>query len=156
MNISPQYLAGVMDSDGSFSITKRHITRQNANYIAMIQITWTHTATSEDFMKELTRKYGGSYFIGVHSKGGTFKNSKPVIKYCAVGKAASLLTLDVKDFLILKKTQADNVIKLRELVTTKRIGRTRSPIISTQLEDIYLLNKQLNSKNKGEDDVSNS
>lgn len=150
MIFSPEYLAGVMDSNGSFSITKRHISRKNPNYIGMIQITWTHTKVSEAFMQELKNIYGGSYFIG---KCGTFKNSKPIVKYCAVGAAAETLTRSVIDFLILKKEQANNVLKLREITKSRQLGKVRSLENSEKLERLYLLNKQLNYKNKGDDYV---
>jgi len=79
-DISPQYLAGVLDSDGSITITKRHSKRLNPNYAAMIQITWLYNENSLKVFEQIKNKYGGSYFIGKSHSG--FNNPKTIIKYC--------------------------------------------------------------------------
>lgn len=144
LTINPQYLAGVMDSDGSFTITRRHPQRQKqCNYTCMVQLTWTLNEKTKKFIESLAAQYGGSWFIG--SPKNNYINSKPIIKYCGTGEAAKSIAEDTKNYLRLKKEQADNIIEVRRLISTFRGSR---PIdISEALSSLYSLNKQLNSKN---------
>jgi hypothetical protein len=139
-----QYLAGVMDSDGSFSITKRHCYRDNVNYTCMIQLTWTDSQKTREVIDFLKKFYGGSSFV---QKAGSknFKLSKDVIKYCATGTAAERICLDVRSYLILKSEQAKNLLEVRNLVRQFKGNRPKS--ISDKLEKLYIENKFLNSKN---------
>jgi len=102
MKISPQYLAGVVDSDGAFSITKRHISRPVPNYTGMFQLTWVLNETTQEFMDSLVSKYGGSFFIQTEKR-NAFPNASKTVKYCSTGKALKLLIEDVFPHLILKK-----------------------------------------------------
>jgi hypothetical protein len=153
---SPQYFAGVLDSDGSFSISKRHLKRIKCNYTCMIGLTWTKTDKVKEFMDFICLHYGGSYALCLPSNTGNFKNSKPVLKYCATGVAAEKIITDVMPYLVLKKIQAENLLKVRTIV--KGIfgnGVKRTEDETKSLDDLYILNKSLNSKNgKGYDTIS--
>ncbi len=59
--LSPQYLAGVFDSDGSFSIARRHPDRKTPNYTAVVQLTWRKSENSRMFMELLCSQYGGIF-----------------------------------------------------------------------------------------------
>lgn len=142
-----QYLAGVLDSDGSFTVTKRHIYRVNCNYTCMIQLTWTLTKKSREFMEQLVNFYGGSYFVGMPSSTKQFENAKEIIKYCATGNAAERIARDTRNYLLLKEEQARNIIKVRDLVRSYR-GQPRPKSAVDQLEELYLTNQRLNGKNK--------
>lgn len=122
MKISPQYLAGVVDSDGSITITKRNISRSNPSYVAMFQLTWVHNEITDEFMRSLVSKYGGSFFIQTEKR-NAFPNAKMTIKYCSTGEALGKLILDVFPFLILKKAQAANALNL--IKTQGRFGAKR-------------------------------
>lgn len=147
--IDPRYLAGVLDSDGSFTITKRHETRVKVNYTCMIQLTWTENNLTHGFFLDLVEQFGGSYFVGFPSGKTQFPNSKRIIKYCAVGQAANKIANFVVEHLILKKEQARNLLDVSSIVKGPKSGRYRTPQASLQLEKLYIYNKSLNSKNKG-------
>jgi hypothetical protein len=141
------YLAGVLDADGSFTISQRHAKRPNPNYISMIQLSWSESELSRNFIKLLVEKYGGSYFSSEGLYKGRYPNGKPILKYCGVGKSAEKICNDVLPFLVLKKEQAKNLLKLRE-VTSSFTG-SRPKECSDQLNHLYTYNRKLNSKNKG-------
>lgn len=147
INISPAYLAGVIDSDGSITISRRHTNRPNINYCVIIQLTWTISTDTEKLMNYLVHKYGSSYFKEkIVSQSHRFKRSKPIIKYCAVSKAAEKILLDIYEHLFLKKKQALLALEMRH---NQKIYKKNRPLKISQLyEKIYLLNKSLNSKNK--------
>ncbi len=147
--INPAYLAGVLDSDGSLSITKRHTNRPNPNYTCMIQLTWKHSLKTEEFVRNLSLIFGGSFHINKNKRPSNYKNSSTVVRYNATGRAVDLIILHVFDYLILKKEQARNLIKARKLVNKKRVGKVRNPIVSEKLELLYQFNKSINTKNKG-------
>ena len=132
--MTPEYIAGVLDSDGSLSISRRRQNKKTPNFIIMIQITWLYNVNSLKFFKKLCKTYGGSYYIGKSHSG--FNNPKPIIKYCAVGSAALYLINSCGKFLILKNKQSKN---LRKLMNIKRTDNS----ISKQ-NKLYLKNAKLN------------
>lgn len=144
MNISPQYLAGVIDSDGSISITKRHLKRPKPNYSVMIQIGWVFKPESENFMKMMVQKYGGSYSL-IEPRGTTYSKRKH-IKYCAYASNAILILNDIKDYLLLKKGQANNALNVQSIIDSYS-GQPRSDEKGEQLEELYKNNLILNDKN---------
>ena len=144
VEISPQYLAGVIDSDGSISITKRHLNRPKPNYSIMIQIGWVFKPQSENFMKMMVEKYGGSYSI-IEPRGTTFSKKKH-IKYCAYASSAVLILNDIKDYLLLKKMQADNALNVQSIIDSYS-GQPRPNEKGKQLEELYKNNLTLNDKN---------
>lgn len=144
MDISPQYLAGVIDSDGSISITKRHVNRPNPHYSVMIQLGWIYKEETEEFMKALVNKFGGSYkVIEPTVKSFTKKQS---VKYCAFGDAAENILKEIKPFLILKSKQADNALELRCVVRSYS-GQRRPDDCGSKLEQLWKSNAVLNDKN---------
>jgi hypothetical protein len=142
--IDIKYLAGVLDSDGSFSICKRHVIRTSANYVSQISLSWKKEELTENFMKRLVHQFGGSYAdISSHQK-SRFPNASPTIKYCATGKVAYKICQDVYPYLELKQKQAKNLMNLCELI---KPGKNRPQELTDKLEDLYFYNKSLNSKN---------
>lgn len=143
-NINRGYLAGVIDSDGSITISKRRKNLKTPNYICMIQLTWTETKLTTRFFKELIKSFGGSYFKINANRSDRFENGKPVIKYCAVGKAASAILNYIHPYLVLKREQAINGLRLAEYKS-----RGKSTDLTLALSELlYIKNKKLNSKNK--------
>lgn len=144
-NVTKDYLAGVLDSDGSFTISKRHLKRKNINYIVMIQITWTKSKISKQIFETLTRYYGGSYCeIKPHNKSLAKRAS---YKYCATGKAAHRILLDCRNNVLLKNEQVKNcleVLKLIEHFKKNYAGKNRPRIISKLLETLYKKNLKAN------------
>lgn len=146
--IDARYLAGVMDSDGCFSVTKQHPKRKNCSYTGMVQLTWTRTKQSEKFIRNLSQRYGGTYYIIMPSNTGNFKNCRPVVKYGAKARAAEAIVRDVLPHLVLKKRQANNILKLYSVLKdTKTPGKTRLRKVTNRLDKIYLKNRMLNGKN---------
>lgn len=69
MNYS--YLAGVIDSDGSLTISMLHKSRPNPVVRAIFQLTWVKTEETVKFIEELVSHYGGS-FLFKQKKGHLF------------------------------------------------------------------------------------
>lgn len=146
MKINKSYLAGVVDSDGSFSITKRNTSRINPSYVGMFQLTWVHNEVTDEFMKSLVSKYGGSFFIQTEKR-NAFPNASMTVKYCATGKALNKIIKDVYPFLILKRSQAYNLWTLNETQGKYGAKRPKPEDMKQFHESLYLENRKLNSKN---------
>lgn len=143
--IHPAYIAGVLDSDGSLTITKRNLTRSKPSYCCMFQLSWTETENTLYFMEYLKKYYGGSYHRNDKKYKADYKNSKPIYKYCLTDIGLEKLLLEIKEFLVLKIKQADNIIEARSIIEHTKC---RKDSISRRLEELYVYNKTLNSKNK--------
>ena len=150
-NLLNSYLAGVMDSDGSFSICKRKRKGNKFFYRTVAQLTWKNTEKSKEIFDELLREYGGKYHIiksrGFSKKGTTF------LKYNLEGDSLVYLLQSIIPYLRLKKRQAEIVIELK-LLRKKWLGKTRGPwdkpsYIWEEEEKLYLENLLLNTKNGG-------
>lgn len=141
IGISREYLAGVLDSDGSLSVTRRHLKRPNPSYTAMIQITWLYSSKSKLVFDFLQRYYGGSYYIGKSHSG--FNNPKKIIKYCATGKAAHRILLDCRTSVVLKSKQVKNLLAVIDINQSTK-GR-RNKAAGKVLQKIYEINKDLNA-----------
>ena len=146
IKLNPAYLAGVLDSDGSFSVVKRNFTSEYCNYNAMIQLSWKKSDLTVSFMDSLTSEFGGSFAeCKPTNTRKSFSDTKDYVKFCICGPKADNLARTVLPFLMLKKQQAQNIIKLRELTSVFK-GR-KQKLITEELHAIYLLNKSLNTKN---------
>lgn len=144
MNYS--YLAGVLDSDGSFSITKRHIRRTSINYTAMVQLSWKYSENAEFFIKKMVSTFGGSYSkCDSTNTRKSYPGTKSYLKYSATGEAAENICRSVLPFLQLKKRQAENIILMRSKYIWN--GPNRPIEISIELDKLYFINKSLNTKN---------
>lgn len=111
MKKHPAYIAGVIDSDGSLSLAKRHINRVNPTYQGIFQLTWLKNNESIKFCEYLVNTYGGSYYTGKSHSG--FKNPKPICKYMLTGKKLVPFLKAVKPYLLLKKEQAEIILEYR-------------------------------------------
>jgi len=120
MKVTPQYLAGVVDSDGSISIVRRlrQTTSRGYQYREVIQITWVDTPESRAVFSALKLEYGGSIF-SVSKRADRFANAKPTIKYSAEAKAVERILNDITPYLILKKQQALATLEMRKLKSNK-------------------------------------
>lgn len=105
------YMAGVLDSDGSFTYGKKWSSQRGKHYYAaQIQITWAYTPNAIKVFDRLIKIFGGSYFIG-----GTRTTFTPdgikIVKYCATGAAAVRLSAAVMPFLQLKTERAKIIVE---------------------------------------------
>jgi len=151
MKISPAYLAGMADSDGSFSIAIRHRNRPNPTYQATFQLTWTKTKLTEKFMKDLKKQFGGSYYEA-KNRNDRFANGSPTIRYFLTNKGLKLFLKEVLPFIILKKKQVLNCLEL--LNTTEfgkyGFGRPKPKKLKKKHYNLYIQNKNINTKNSGD------
>lgn len=145
--IDPRYLAGVIDSDGSISISILHKNRPHPTYRALLQLTWTRTEKTEEFMNRLVSQFGGSFSICRASSNTGYINSKDYLKYSAAGEAGRKICQAISPFLVLKQQQADNFIRLRNIMDLTD-ARTRTVEQNKILHNLYLENKLLNGKNR--------
>ncbi len=149
IKISPQYIAGVADSDGSFTFMKRYGQSTTTGYFyrSIFQLTWSISNEAEDVMIFLKNKYGGSF--SVCKKSTSFNSLKPsIFKYSVESNGLLKLINDIEPYLILKKERA-TLIKQHILYRKKR----KPGLIKTKKEweyedDVYKKINLLNSKNK--------
>lgn len=150
MKMSPEYLAGVIDSDGSISVVLKHKNRPNPSYTISIQLTWSDTEKSRKVLNLLKETYGGSVFESKSLK-SRYPNSRPVIKYSVACQKSRKLLEDILPYLLLKKDQA--VLALDILNTTGYgiygFGRPKPKDLIEKHRNIYLQMKELNTKNSG-------
>ena len=63
-DISPQYLAGLLDSDGSLSLTKRtdprHSDKSKFTLRPIFQLTWSNKPECVKVLNEIAEKYNGN------------------------------------------------------------------------------------------------
>ncbi len=148
--ITPGYLAGVLDSDGSLSISKHHANkRPNPSYVSSIQLTWTKTDRSMAVIQKLKEMFGGSVFETKIHPNSLAK--KPGIKYHASVKSVGKILDFCGNEIILKFQQVENIRKLDELkfnrIHTGGTGNFRNKELSEQYEKLFILNREYNTKN---------
>ena len=144
--INPAYLAGIIDSDGSISIARRNINRQNPSYCVMFQLTWKLTEESKQFMSDLTKQYGGSFSEVNSSSAGRFKNPSRIIKCCITDNNVEQLLIDTLPFLILKKKQAIRGLRVREVIREK--PEDKFEILNKLYDENRFLNHKLGKGGK--------
>lgn len=148
--ITPGYLAGVLDSDGSLSIVKNHVNkRPNPSYTASIQLTWTKTDKSVKVIEKLKQMFGGSSFeTKIHEKSLA---KKPGIKYQASVKSVEKILDFCGEHIILKSKQVENIKELSKLkfnrIHTGGTGNFRTKELSEKYENLFISNKECNTKN---------
>jgi len=146
VKIEPAYLAGVMDSDGSFTLSKVHTKRKNPSYVPTIQITWLKSKFSFKVLNSIKSTYGGSLFDTSHKTSYNLRFPKPMLKYHACSKSVLKIINDIYPFLKLKKPQA-KIIKTF-ILFPKNSSRPRHKSTSKKYERLKLLITSLNHKNK--------
>jgi len=142
--ISNEYLAGVADSDGSFSYNKKFSKPNNKfYYVAQFQITWKHSEESKTFFDLLVSNFGGSYFDGnTHT---SYAKTR-ILKYCATGKACEKICIAVLPHLYLKKLQAEIVLAGAKLKETKWGVNGKPQEVWNKEISLYQQMKQLHGK----------
>lgn len=138
INLTPQYLAGMADADGSFTVAKRVRKTHAATYSARFSMSWKYTPTGLRIINKLKSFYGGNYCIFTH------KGSK-LIGYSLTDKSIDNFLQDVGPHVELKYKQVKQLLKLRASVIKKRqkSKRKSNKLVNFQ-ERIYLKVKELN------------
>lgn len=151
MGISPEYLAGVWDSDGSISVAIKHSKRPNPSYIVSLQLTWSDTPKVRKFLSQLTEEYSGQFYESKSMK-NRYPGSRAVVKYSIACQKSRKLLEAILPFLQLKKEQAE--LALNVLNTTEYgkygAGRPKPEDLKQKHYNIYLQMKNLNTKNSGD------
>jgi hypothetical protein len=116
MKLHPAHIAGVMDSDGSFSIVKRpkKNTKLGFIYRPVVQITWKVSENAEKFFQCVVSTYGGSYHL-INKKENAYGKTGKFYKLSIEGNSLDPFLKDIMPFLVLKKIQARSLLQLRSL-----------------------------------------
>lgn len=143
--VSNEYIAGVADSDGSFSYNKKFSKQRNKfYYVAQFQITWKYSKESKMFFDFLVKTFGGSYFDGLTH---TTISRVRILKYCATGIACENICNAVMEHLILKKEQAKIVLLGAGLKSRHWGSKGKPQKVFDREKALYLRIKKLNTKN---------
>jgi hypothetical protein len=150
-DLSPAYIAGIADSDGSFTITIRRSHRTSDYYYACFQIGWKEDPKALSVLKAIQVKYGGAVCFPTPKETG-FGRPR-MLKYHAGGKALEAILEDIMPFLQLKRKQA-RLIKFLRYYTDKpgayggnRAGKSQKLVNFHR--GLYFKIRALNSKNSG-------
>ncbi len=121
------YLAGVMDSDGSFKIEKRRVKRMiNPHYRIKIGAGQVSPSPAIDL---LAGTFGGT----IRVRGDGHKGHRPIAHWSLFDKSAVPALEALLPYLVIKAPQARLLLQLRErkakgkLATTEWVHRTRGP-----------------------------
>jgi hypothetical protein len=123
MPLSRAYIAGVFDSDGSFSIVrhKRIGSPREFDYRVVLQLTWREVPQTVLVLTELKRKYGGSVIRGIERHG--FSKQTRYVKYRIDARNARGLIIDILPHLRVKRKQAELCLKAALILSQRRYGR---------------------------------
>ncbi len=146
--ISKQYLAGVADSDGSFSYIKNFSKPNNKYYYRpFFQLTWKYSKEAEKVSIYLKLKYKAGVYYSI-KKSNSFGKECKIIKIQMWEKSVVQFINDVYPYLILKKEQA-KIVKEGALLKSNKWGVKGKPQkIWDKEKIIYIKMNKLNSKNK--------
>ena len=152
MKLHPAYIAGVMDSDGSFSIIRR--TRQSTKhgyfFKCLIQLTWKDTSNCLEVLNYLKQTYGGT--VNKINRHSGFPSSTPSehYKWDLEEKKVTAFIQEILPFLQVKKFQAQCLLDLRKLrrwrETTK--SRFKPDVVWEKEKALHKKMYETNSKNK--------
>ncbi len=149
MSLSRAYIAGVFDSDGSFSIVrhKRIGSLRGFEYRVVLQLTWREVPQTVLVLRELKRMYGGSVIRGIERHG--FSKHTKYAKYRIDATDARVLISDVLPYLRVKRKQALLCLRAALIISQRRYGRwnPRPEEEWLELEKLHELVGYLNWKN---------
>lgn len=138
--INPEYIAGLADSDGSFTISRTVRRTNQPTFSARFSVHWKQHPNALDVFQYLKNKFGG--VIGQVKNKDTF-----YFTYSITDKYMDYFLQEVGPFVILKREQVQLLLKLRS--TIKRGGGTRSKELIQKREEMFLEMKRLNKGFQG-------
>lgn len=147
------YMAGVADSDGSFSFSKlrRACNINGYQFRPCFSLTWTATEITRLAMDKIKLEYGGSVCTCIR-KGGYPTNHPAVYKYYVQGIRCAELCDRLYPYLLLKGEKARLISQYYKLVNGKRgiwnRNRAKPKEVYEEEARLWLLFNQLNTKNK--------
>jgi len=149
MPLSKAYIAGVFDSDGSFTISrhKRSGSLRGFEYRVVLQLTWREVPETVFVLKGLKRQYGGSVIRGIERHG--FSKHTHYAKYRIDATNAKVLITDILPYLRVKRKQVELCLKAASIISLRRYGRwnPRPEVEWLELERLHEQVGFLNWKN---------
>lgn len=133
-----KYLAGVFDSDGSFSINRR-TDRGYISYRPLVQLTWKFIPETKQILDQLKEEYGGSVFFDKSRR--KLAPNNMYLAYKLDGRNCYAFIDAIKDHLIIKKKQALiclEVINLLGKPGQYNKGHARPKELLMQMEELYI------------------
>lgn len=152
------YIAGVMDADGSISISKVHKKRPNPSYIVAIQITWNCSEKTLKTFEEIRSCYGGNICKSRRTLSTGFNSWETnSYRYNLTSKSSERFLKDILPFLRLKRKQCKNALRIIATTIQGKYGHgnPKPEKLKKFHEKLYILNKSLNSKNGNKNVQSN-
>jgi len=147
-DIPNEYLAGVADSDGSFSYLKNYSKpRKKYYYRPFFQLTWKYSKEADLVCKYLKNKYKAGLYYGI-KKNDLLGRECKIIKVQMWEKSVVLFLEDILPYLILKKKQAEIVLYGAKLKSRKWGVKGKPKEIWEKEIKLYKKINSLNSKNK--------
>jgi len=141
------YLAGVIDSDGSISISKSYLQRKEYRCPRFV-LEITVTNTNEDMMKWLINNFEGSY----HKRkiptnfskidGRIIKSKRIIYGWKVTSKRALPILKEIEIYLIAKKRQAQLAIEFQENI----FNRDTVSVKAGKGISHYLSNKEIEKR----------
>ncbi len=150
--ISKEYIAGVIDSDGSISVCRRRnlSTPRGYAYRFVIQIGWKETIESRKVLEDIADKYNGAVY-SFKKKANKFGGEITCVKFmCESGRAAAMVE-DILPFLRLKHKQGKLLLKIHEVrmkwLNGRKAAHHKPESVWRQEDAIYQEFIKLNTKN---------
>jgi hypothetical protein len=147
--LSSAYIAGVFDSEGSFSIVKkrRKGARKGYEYSVLLQITWKETPETVMTLDDLRRVYGGSVIRGIERSG--YSRHTKYVRYRIGAKQAKRLIEDILPHLRITCRQARICLQAASIISRHHRGRWNPRPVEewTKLERLRTEVRILNRKN---------
>ena len=134
--ISPQYMAGMLDADGCFMIPRRPARlRTSPTYLIEVRL----TNTDEPMMLQVQKEYGGLLY------GKELPNPLHKKRYDLrwVSLKAENLLVEIYPYLIIKKQQADLLLKLLAITSSHKTNKLSEYDISLR-EKLFQEVRRLN------------
>jgi len=144
--ISEQYMAGLFDAEGSFSIRKLDkdifYKSRNKTYHILSYFARARISLCDDFCFDyLKQKYKGTTTIRHNAK----PNHSDSITWCVVGNDCASFIKEIHKYLIIKKQHANIILELQATRSKRYNQYTMTQEIKDKHEKLYKEIRQLNS-----------
>ncbi len=133
------YLAGMVDGDGSISITKQQYNERRCRHNLSLSV----TNCSKELVDWIRERWEGH----VYSKLPTVKG-RPIYRWAVTNQAAENIIEELVDYLIVKKTQANIALDLR--ATYGKITYRQGGVSANTIELREAMRETMSKLNKGE------
>lgn len=147
--MTDEYMAGIADSDGSFSLckAKKQSTTRGYHYRTVFQLTWKKFNATEKCMSKIQAEYGGR--VNEYTSNSNNYNKKPIqyIKLAIEGREIEGFVDRLIPHMHIKKEQAKLIKHIRILRRSWAPSNRKPDKVWDEEARIYDLFTSLNSKN---------